>query len=104
VELVRARVPSNPAALTAAAWSRPVLVWLEEPDTVNTGAYVALTPGGDAYVSWERNVDSNLFNGDPYVYIHAARVRPGDISPVVGGPGLPRVVSLGQRKSNGAGG
>jgi hypothetical protein len=104
VELVRARVPSNPSALSAAAWSAPIVVWPEEPDTVNTGAYVALAPGGDAYVSWERNVDSNLFNGDPYVYIHAARIRPGDNSPVVGGPGLPRVVSLGQRNSNGAGG
>jgi hypothetical protein len=104
VELVRARVPADPGALTAAAWSAPAVVWPEEPDTLNTGAYVALAPGGDAYVSWERNVDSNLFNGDPYVYIHAARVRAGDVSPVVGGPGLPRVVSLGQRNSNGAGG
>jgi hypothetical protein len=104
VELVRARVPSNPSALSAGAWSAPIVVWPEEPDTQNTGAYVALAPGGDAYVSWERNVDSNLFNGDPYVYIHAARIRPGDVSPVVGGPGLPRVISLGQRNSNGAGG
>jgi len=104
VELVRAWVPSDPRALTPASWSAPITVWPEEPDTLNSGAYVALAPGGDAYVSWERNIDTNLFNGDPYVYIHAARIRAGDASPVVGGPGSPRVVSLGQRNSNGAGG
>jgi hypothetical protein len=104
VELVRARVPSDPRALTAGSWSAPITVWPEEPNTLNSGVYVALAPGGDAYVSWERNIDSNLFNGDPYVYIHAARIRAGDVSPVVGGPELPRVVSLGQRNSNGAGG
>ena len=104
VELVRARVPADPAALSRASWGRPSTVWPEEASVVNTGAYVAVAPGGDAYVSWERNVDSNLFNGDPYVYIHAAQVRRGDVSPVVGGPTLPRVVSLGQRNSNGLGG
>jgi hypothetical protein len=104
VELVRARVPSNPAALTAASWQPPVTVWPEERTTLNTGAYVSLARGGDAYLSWERNVLSNLSNGDPYVYIHAARIRAGDVSPVVGGPALPRVVSLGQRNSNGNGG
>jgi hypothetical protein len=38
------------------------------------------------------------------VFIQAARVRRADVSPVVGGPALPRVVSLGQRNSNGLGG
>jgi hypothetical protein len=104
VELVRARVPGDPRSLSAASWESPVTVWPEERNTANTGAYVAMAPGGDAYVSWERNVFSNVSNGDPYVYIHAARVRAGDVSPVAGGPGLARVVSLGQRNSNGNGG
>ncbi len=104
IELVRARVPQDPRLLNSASWSKPAIVWPEEKTTVNQGSYVSMAPGGDAYLSWERNIDSNLFNGNPYVYIHAARVRPGDVSPVVGGPGLPRVVTLGQRNSNGYGG
>ena len=104
IQLVRARVPGDPRTLSAASWSAPVTVWPEEQTVENAGAYVSLAAGGDAYLSWERNVDTNLFNGNPYVYIHAARVRAGDVSPVVGGPARPRVVSLGQRNSNGAGG
>jgi hypothetical protein len=104
IEVVRARVPADPAALTQAAWRSPITIWPEERSVGNEGAYVAVAPGGDAYVSWERNGFTNLFNGNPYVFIHAARLRPGDFSPVVGGPSLPRVVSLGQRNSNGAGG
>ena len=76
VELARARVPADPQNLSAGDWGRPSTVWPEESDMVNTGAYVSVAPNGDAYVSWERNVDSNTFNGDPYVFIHAARVRP----------------------------
>jgi hypothetical protein len=104
IELVRARVPANPADLSASNWSRPITIWSEETDTVNTGAYVSVARNGDAYVAWERNVDSNLFNGHPYVYIHAAKVGAGASSPTVGGQSKPRVVSLGQRNSNGAGG
>jgi hypothetical protein len=104
VELVRAHVPGDPRLLSSAAWSSPMTVWPEEPSVVNTGAYVSMASGGDAYVSWERNVESNQFNGNPYVFIHAARVRAGDVSPVVGGPIRPRVVTLGQRNSNGVGG
>lgn len=104
IELVRAHVPANPATLSRPAWGTPVRVWPEEATVVNTGAYVSTAPGGDAYVSWERNYYSNLGNGDPYVYIHAARVRPGDRWPVVGGPKAPRVVSTGQRNSSRSGG
>jgi hypothetical protein len=104
VELVRARVPDDPATLGPSAWGPPTIVWPEEPRVANTGAYVSVAPNGDAYVSWERNVGSNLFNGDPLVYIHAARVAADDTSPVVGGPAQPRVVSLGQRNASPSGG
>jgi hypothetical protein len=104
VEMVRARVPANPRSLSGSDWSGPITVWPEERNTLNTGAYVSVAPNGDAYVSWERNLESNFFNGDPYVYIHAARVRAGDVTPTVGGPANPRIVTLGQRNSNGAGG
>jgi hypothetical protein len=104
VELVQASVPNDPTTLSASSWSAPITVWPEEPNTVNAGAYVSLAPGGDAYVAWERNIVTNRTSGDPYVYIHAARVRPGDASPVVGGPASPRVVSLGQRNSSLSGG
>jgi hypothetical protein len=105
IELVRARVPANPARLSARAWTPPVRVWPEERDVVNTGAYVSVAPNGDSYVAWERNVDSNLFgSGNPYVYIHAARVRAGHNQPTVGGPGDARVVTRGQRNSHRAGG
>jgi hypothetical protein len=104
IEMVRAHLPSNPRTLAAGNWSSPITVWPEEPTTINTGAYVSLASNGDAYLSWERNWFSNLFNGNPFVYIHAARVRAGDVSPVVGGPAFPRIVTLGQRNSNGAGG
>lgn len=104
IEVARATVPRDAGSLTSASWTRPVVVWPEEALTVNTGAYVSVAPSGDAYVAWERNVNSNLGNGDPYVYIQAARVNAGAGAPVVGGPARPRVVSLGQRNSNGHGG
>jgi hypothetical protein len=104
IELVRAHVPAHPQLLRAGDWSKPVVVWPEERQVVNTGAYVSVAPNGAAYVAWERNVDSNQFNGNPYVYIHAARVPLGRAHPSVGGPGNPRVVTKGQRNSGGAGG
>jgi hypothetical protein len=104
VELTRATVPADPATLTGSSWHQPVVVWPEEPVEVNTGAYVAVAPGGDAYLAWERNVQSNLNDGDPYVYIHAALVRAGDTAPVVGGPAAARVVSTGQRNASPTGG
>ena len=105
VELARAHVPANPAALTSAAFGNPVVVWPEEPTVINTGAYVAAAPGGTAYVAWERNIVSNLGgSGDPYVYIHVAAVAPGATSPSVGGPGRPVVVTRGQVNSSPQGG
>jgi hypothetical protein len=104
IEVVRAHVPANPATLSSAAFSAPIVVWPEEPTDVNTGAYVSLAPGGDAEVAWERNWNSNLFNGDPYVYIHAARVPAGASSPSVGGPASPVVVTKGQTNSSPQGG
>jgi hypothetical protein len=104
IEMVRAHLPAKPGLLTSRAWSKPITVWPEEPTTVNQGSYVSVARNGDAYLAWERNINSNLFNGDPSVYIHAARIRRGDVSPTVGGPARPRVVTLGQRNSNGAGG
>ncbi|MDX6317549.1 MAG: hypothetical protein QOD35_949 [Nocardioidaceae bacterium] len=104
IELVRAHVPAHPQLLRAGDWSNPIVVWPEERQVVNTGAYVSVAPNGAAYVAWERNVDSNQFNGNPYVYIHAARVPLGLARPSVGGPGNPRVVTKGQRNSGGAGG
>ncbi|MDQ1722931.1 MAG: hypothetical protein QOI26_2665 [Pseudonocardiales bacterium] len=104
IETVRAHLPSDPRSLTAADWSSPITVWPEEPATLNEGAYVSVASNGDCYLSWERNVNSNLVNGDPFVYIHAARVRAGAVAPIVGGPAFPRIVTLGQRNSNGAGG
>ena len=65
IEMVRAHLPGNPRALAASAWSPPITVWPEEPSTINQGAYISVASNGDAYLSWERNVDSNLFNGNP---------------------------------------
>jgi hypothetical protein len=104
IEVVRAHLPADPRTLTAHNWSAPITVWPEELTIANQGAYVSVSSTGDAYLAWERNLQSNTFNGNPFVFIHAARVRAGDRTPTVGGPAFPRVVSLGQRNSNGAGG
>jgi hypothetical protein len=104
IEMVRAHVPSNPAALSSRAWSRAITVWPEERNVLNEGAYVSVARNGDAYVAWERNAESNLFNGDPYVYIHVARIPAGATTPVVGGPTRPKVVTLGQHNASRAGG
>jgi hypothetical protein len=105
IELVRARVPANPAGLTAAAFSAPIVIWPEEPTRGNSGAYVSLAPGGHAYVAWERNVQTNLgVSGDPYVYIHVARVARTATTPSPGGRASPVVVTRGQRNATPAGG
>jgi hypothetical protein len=104
VELTRATVPADPATLSSASWQPPIVVWPEEPIEVNTGAYLSIAPGGDTYLAWERNTGSNLNDGDPYVYIHAALVRAGATAPAVGGPAAARVVSTGQRNSSPTGG
>jgi hypothetical protein len=118
IETATATVPANPANLTAAAFARPVAIWPEEPNcpagtpssptarcgAFNQGAYVAVARGGVEYVSWERNLDSNTFNGDPYVYIHAARLAAWARTPSAGGPGHPVILSKGQPNGNTAGG
>lgn len=104
IELVRAHVPAEPRQLTGRNFRQPVVVWPEEPTVANQGSYPAVARNGDTYVAWERNAFSNLFNGDPYVYINAARVRAGASTPSVGGPGDPRVVSRGQVNSSPKGG
>jgi hypothetical protein len=114
IEVVRAHVPSTPARLTTRSFDR-VVVWREEPrchesseasqcGAVNQGAYPTVAPGGDIYVAWERNYVTNLFRGDPYVYIHAAHIAAGAAHPVEGGNRAPIVVTEGQRNSNPAGG
>ena len=119
VEVVRAHVPADPTSLTAAAFHRPTVVWPEEgncPDAtpsseqarcgaVNQGAYAAVAPGGDTYVAWERNIYSNLSgNGDPSVYLHAARIPAHATTPSIGGPSHRIVISAGQLHGNAAGG
>ncbi len=104
IEIVRASVPADPAKLRRFSFSAPVVVWPEELTVVNQGSYPAVAPNGDVFVSWERNIDSALFDGDPYVYIHAAKVARGATAPAVGGPASPRVVSRGQVGGTAAGG
>ena len=96
IELVRAHVPTDLSTLSSHSFSRPVVVWPEEPNVENEGAYVALAPGGDAYVAWERNIDSNQFNGNPFVWINVAKVPAGASRPSIGGPHHRVVVTLGQ--------
>jgi hypothetical protein len=115
IEVARAHVPASPVQLTTASFQRAV-IWEEEQfctngsevnqcGAVNQGSYPAVAPGGDVYVAWERNIESNLFfSGDPYVYIHAALVPAARHHATVGGRADPIVVTEGQRNSNAAGG
>ena len=73
IDIARAHVPANAAQLNSSDF-HTTLVWPEEPNAENEGAYVAVAPGGDTYVAWERNVDTNLFFGDPHIYEHVALV------------------------------
>lgn len=119
IELLRATMPASPTSLTSAAFGRPVVVWKEEPfcpagtpsseftrcGAVNQGAYVALAPGGDAYLAWERNIDSDPFgSGDPHVYLHAARVAALSTQVGAGGPDRPVVLTKGQPHASASGG
>jgi hypothetical protein len=110
VEVVKAQLPFTPSFLDSDDFSAPIVVWAEEPNIENEGAYPALaynyTVGADdIYVAWEHNWGSNTFNGDPYVYIYAAQVVAGTTPPViVGTPDNPVVVTLGQRNSTAFGG
>jgi hypothetical protein len=99
IEVVRAHVPADPMTLGSQDFGKPVVLWHEEPfcppgtssseanqcGAENEGAYVSVAPTGDTYVAWERNWESNQFDGDPYVYIHAARVPAGAKQPSIGG-------------------
>jgi hypothetical protein len=116
IEVVRATVPGSPAGLTPASFGDPIVVWHEEPfclngseanqcGGVNTGSYPAVAPGGDIYVAWERNIQSNLFfSGDPYVYIHAALIPADAAHTTIGSKKSPIVVTEGQVNSNPDGG
>jgi hypothetical protein len=85
-------------------------VWPEEPNIINTGsypvvAYNSVENAADIYVAWERNIVTNMFNGDPYVYIHAAEIVSTSTGPeIIGGPDNPVVVTEGQLNSNALGG
>ena len=83
VDVARAHVPAN-ATLLKSSDFHTTLVWPEEPNAENEGAYVAVAPGGDTYVAWERNVDTNLFFGDPHIYEHVAFVPADANAPIKG--------------------
>jgi hypothetical protein len=110
IEVVRATVPSDPSTFSEADFTKRVVIWDEEPycdypdpsseatrcGAINEGAYPAVAPNGDTYVVWERNWQSNLFGGDPYVYLHAAMIPAGATEPAVGGIAAPLVFTKGQ--------
>lgn len=110
IEVVRAAVPADPVLLSEADFTPRVVVWPEEDycpgfsatpadrcGALNQGAYPAVSPSGDVYVAWERNIDTNLYFGlDPYVYLHVARVPAGAAVPDVGGADAPIVFTRGQ--------
>src|SRR5205085_2672916 len=95
IDVARAHVPAAAQQLRSGDF-RTVKVWAEEPNDENEGAYPAVAPGGDTYVAWERNVDSNLFNGDPHIYEHLAFIPPDANAPARGGHNAPVVVTQGQ--------
>jgi hypothetical protein len=115
IEVVRAKLPSDPRRLRPGGFSAPRVIWPEEPicdgvpssestrcGAMNEGAYVTEVPGGDTYVAWERNVD--IITGDPYSYIHAAYLPATATRPAVGGRAAPFVVSTGQPNGSSTGG
>ena len=64
-----------------------------------------VSPNGDVYVTWERNILSNVFfGGDPFVYIHAAYLASADDTITRGGSDSPVVLTQGQINSHTAGG
>ena len=103
INIARAHVPVAAGQLTSAAF-HTISVWHEEPADENEGAYAAVAPGGDTYVAWERNLDSNLFDGDPHVYEHLALVPAHANAPLVGGQGNPVVITRGQVNASPVGG
>jgi hypothetical protein len=117
IDVARAHLRSDPANLHPNDFNTAV-VWSEEPfctsgvvsseaarcGAEDEGAYVSVASGGATYVAWERNWITNLFDGDPYVYIHAARIPAAASAPDRGGPANPVVVSQGQANANADGG
>lgn len=103
INIARAHVPVAAGQLTSAAF-HTISVWPEEPLVENEGAYAAVAPGGDTYVAWERNLDSNFFNGDPHIYEHLALVPADANAPVRGGRQNPVVVTKGQVNATPVGG
>lgn len=118
IEVVRGTVPSDPRALSETDFAKRVVIWDEEPycnfpelpseatqcGAINEGAYPAIAPNGDTYVVWERNWQSNLFGGDPFVYLHAALIPAGATAPSVGGNAAPFVFTTGQTGATPEGG
>jgi len=118
IEVVRGTVPSDPRALSETDFAKRVVIWDEEPycdfpelpseatqcGAINGGAYPAVAPNGDTYVVWERNWQSNLFGGDPFVYLHAALIPAGATAPSVGGNAAPFVFTTGQTDATPEGG
>ena len=105
IEMVRAHVPAQPSQLRRSDFSDPIVIQPEEGGNcrlrgfvVNQGSFVAVAPGGDAYVSWERNWISNLFNGNPFVYPMVALV-PSDAT----APTAKVVVTVNQRNARNRG-
>jgi hypothetical protein len=90
IRMNTAHVPADPATLSEADFQAnpTVVVHPEESGSCsrypveNEGAYVTLAPNGDAYVAWERNWYTNLFNTRPYTYIRVARIPFGASAPV----------------------
>jgi hypothetical protein len=103
IDLARARVPATATQLTSSDF-HTAMVWPEEPNDENEGAYPAVAPGGDTYVAWERNVETNLFRGDPHVYEHLAFVPADANTPAAGGKNDPIVVTKGQVNATPVGG
>ncbi len=103
IDIARAHVPADPTQLKTADFHK-VVVWPEEQMDENAGAYAAVAPNGDTYVAWERNLDTDLFNGDPHVYEHLALVPAGASAPSRGGKSNPVVITKGQVNATPVGG
>jgi hypothetical protein len=103
IDIARAHVPTQATQLTSSDF-HTIAVWPEEPNDENEGAYPAVAPGGDTYVAWERNLDTNQFNGDPHIYEHLALIPAEANAPVRGGKRNPVVITKGQVNATPVGG
>jgi hypothetical protein len=102
IDIARAHVPADPTQLAAGSF-HTIMVWPEQFEE-NEGAYATVAPGGNTYVAWERNLDTNQFDNDPYIYEHIALVPAGATAPSIGGISRPVVFTHGQVNSTPAGG